>query len=203
VTPTGAAILVALASGFGRQPVMQLDRIGSGAGGRDFSDCPNILRIFLGTSAEKNAPLDGVIVVDANIDDSTPEILGYAMERLLEEGALDVFFTPIQMKKNRPGVMLSFLCRPDQLDLLAGLLLTETTAIGLRYYHADRIVLQRQIVEHQTRYGVVRFKQVIGTSGELLRESSEYEDCRRIAREKGIPCREVMEQLRSKGVPGS
>lgn len=203
VTPTGAAILVALASGFGQQPSMQLERMGSGAGGNNFSDCPNILRAFLGTSAEKTAPPDGVIVVDANIDDSTPEILGYAMERLLEEGALDVFFTPIQMKKNRPGVLLSFLCRPEQLDHLARLLLTETSAIGLRYYRADRMVLQRQIVEHQTRFGVVRFKQVIGISGELLRESPEYEDCRRIAREKGVPCREIMERLQSKGVPGS
>ncbi len=200
VTPTGAAIVAALVSGFGQQPTLQLERIGSGAGGKDFSDCPNILRVFLGTSAEKTAPTDEVIVVDANIDDSTPEILGYTMERLLEEGALDVFFTPIQMKKSRPGVILSFLCRPEQLDQLAGLLLTETSAIGLRYYRADRIVLRRQIVEHQTRFGVVRFKQVIGNSGELLRESPEYEDCRRIAREKGIPCREVMARLHSKGV---
>lgn len=200
VTPTGAAIVAALASGFGQQPTMQLERIGSGAGGKDFSDCPNVLRAFLGTSAEKTAPNDEVIVVDANIDDSTPEIIGYAMERLLEEGALDVYVTSIQMKKNRPGVMVSFLCRPEQLDQLSQLLLAETSAIGLRYYRADRIVLQRRIIERQTGFGTVRYKQVFDSSGSMLRESPEYEDCRRIAREKGIPCREVMEATMQRSV---
>ena len=201
VTPTGAAIVAALASGFGKQPAMVLERIGNGAGGKDFPDCPNILRAFLGKRVEKAEHDDGddVIVVEANIDDSTPELLGYAMERLFEEGALDVFFTPIQMKKNRPGVMVSFLCRPQQLDQLARLLLTETSAIGLRWYRADRIILQRRIVEQQTEFGTVRFKQVIGSNGELLRTSPEYEDCRRIAREREIPCREVMEQLQLRG----
>ncbi len=201
VTPTGAAILAALANGFGLQPTMVLEKTGSGAGGKDFPDCPNILRAFLGRSAEKTVSDDEVIVVDANIDDSTPEILGYAMERILEEGALDVYFTPIQMKKSRPGVMLSFLCRPAQLDRLAGLLMSETSAIGLRHYRADRIIMLRQIVERQTGFGVVRFKQAIGTSGELLRESPEYDDCRRIARETGMPCREIMERLCGKGAP--
>ena len=194
VTPTGAAIVAALASGFGKQPAMLLEKIGCGAGGKDFSDCPNILRAFLGKRIESAD--DGVIVVESNIDDSTPEVLGYAMERLFEEGALDVFFTPIQMKKNRPGVMLSFLCRPEQLDRLAELLLTETSAIGLRHYRADRIVLERQGVEQDTEYGPVRFKQVFARGGKLLRSAPEYEDCRRIAREQGIACRDVMEQLK-------
>ncbi len=199
VTPTGAAILVALANGFGIQPIMVLDKTGCSAGGKDFSDCPNVLRAFLGRSDEKAAPAGEVIVIEANIDDSTPEVLGYAMERLLEEGALDVYFTSIQMKKGRPGVMLSFLCRPEQLDQLAQLLLAETTAIGLRYYRADRIVLQRRSVEQHTEFGTVRFKQIVGSGGELLRTSPEYEDCRRIAREKGISCLEVMERLQRKG----
>jgi pyridinium-3,5-bisthiocarboxylic acid mononucleotide nickel chelatase len=199
VTPTGAAIVAALASGFGKQPAMMLERVGNGAGGRDFPDCPNILRAFLGHSTTDQKQADDVIVAEANIDDSTPEVLGYATERLFEEGALDVFFTPIQMKKGRPGVMASFLCRPEQLDQLAQLLLTETSAIGLRYYRADRIVLQRRVVEQQTEFGTVRFKQVIDSSGEVLRASPEYEDCRRIAREKGIPCREVMERLQRRG----
>ena len=202
VTPTGAAIVAALAIGFGKQPAMLLERIGSGAGGRDFPDCPNILRAFLGRNIEKTGG-DEVVVVEANIDDSTPEVLGYAMERLFEEGALDVYFTPIQMKKNRPGVMLSFLCRPQQLDSLANLLLIETSAIGLRHYRADRIIMQRQIVEQQTKFGIVRFKQVIDDSGKVLRASPEYEDCRRIAKERRIPCREVMELLHHKGVSGT
>jgi uncharacterized protein (TIGR00299 family) protein len=195
VTPTGAAIVVTLAVGFGAQPAMLLDRLGSGAGGKDFPDCPNILRAFLGRSAEKEASTDEVIVVEANIDDSTPELLGYAMERLFDEGALDVFFTPIQMKKNRPAVMLSFLCTSQQLERLAQLLLAETSAIGLRYHRADRIVLRRQSVELQSEFGSVRFKQVFDSNGDVVRRSPEYEDCRRIARERGIPCQEVMLRL--------
>lgn len=203
VTPTGAAILVALASQFGRQPAMVLERIGNGAGGRDFADCPNILRAFLGTATQPDRNSDGVVVAESNIDDSTPEQLGYAMERLFEEGALDVFFTPIQMKKNRPGVMLSFICLPHQLEHLSRLLLTETSAIGLRHYPADRIVLQRRIVEQCTELGAVRFKQIIDNDGKVLRASPEYEDCRRIAREKNIPCREVMEILQCRGASQS
>lgn len=203
VTPTGAAIVAALASGCGKQPDMLLERIGNGAGGKDFPDCPNILRAFLGRSVEKTVHADDVIVAETNIDDSTPEQIGYAMERLFEGGALDVFFTPIQMKKNRPGVTVSFLCRPEQLDQLARLLLTETSAIGLRHYRADRIVLQRRIVEQQTEFGPVRFKHVIDSRGEVLRASPEYEDCRRIARERDLPCREVMERLQRTGASGT
>ncbi|MDD2271163.1 MAG: nickel pincer cofactor biosynthesis protein LarC [Desulfuromonadaceae bacterium] len=199
VTPTGAAILVALAGKFGQQPAMRLERVGSGAGGRDFPDCPNILRAFLGRSTTEQRQDDDIIVVETNIDDSTPELLGYTMERLLEEGALDVFFTPIQMKKNRPGVMVSFLCHHDQLDRLSGLLLGETSAIGLRYYRADRIVLQRQVVELQTEFGSVRFKQVLDDDGNIVRAAPEYDDCRRIAREQKLPCRDVMERLQCAG----
>jgi hypothetical protein len=195
VTPTGAAIVAALASGFGTQPAMILEKTGCGAGGRDFEDCPNILRAFLGRIVEKADNPDEVIVVEANIDDSTPEVLGYAMERLIEAGALDAFFTPIQMKKNRPGVMLSFLCRPELLDLLAEIVLTETSAIGLRHYRTSRIVLERKIVEQQTEFGLVHLKQVFGRDGTLLRSTPEYEDCRRIARERGIPLQTIISPL--------
>jgi uncharacterized protein (TIGR00299 family) protein len=199
VTPTGAAIVAVLAVGFGKQPPMTLEKIGCGAGGKDFSDCPNMVRAFLGRTAENKDYSDEVIVVETNIDDSTPEILGYAMERLFEEGALDVFFTPIQMKKNRPAVMLSFLCRPELFDRLSHLLLTETTAIGLRYSRADRVVLPRLVVERVTPFGPVRFKEMRDSSGTLLRRAPEYEECRRIAREQQLTCREVMEQLQSIG----
>ncbi len=200
VTPTGAAIVAALATGFGAQPEMLLDKVGSGAGGKDFPDCPNIVRAFLGRKAETEASADEVTVVEANIDDSTPELLGYAMERLFEAGALDVFFTSIQMKKNRPGVMVSFLCKLHQLDLLAGLLLTETSAIGLRYYRAGRIILRRQLLERQTEFGPVRFKQIFDNTGKIIRTTPEYEDCRRIAREQELPCQEVMMRLQRSGV---
>jgi uncharacterized protein (TIGR00299 family) protein len=201
VTPTGAAIVAALVCESGQHPDMLLERIGCGAGGKDFSDCPNIVRAFLGYARADNKVADDVMVVEANIDDSTPELLGYAMERLFEEGALDVFFTSIQMKKNRPGVMLSFLCRPQQLDQLAGLLLAETSAIGLRHYRASRIILQRRIVEQQTEFGVVSYKQVVDASGEVIRATPEYEDCRRIARENELPCQKVMARLLYQGVP--
>lgn len=196
VTPTGAAIVAALGSGFGKQPDMGLERIGCGAGGKDFPDCPNILRAFLGTVAASQTRDDEVIVAETNIDDSTPEVLGYVMERLLEAGALDCFFSPIQMKKNRPAVLLSFLCRPGDLASLARLVLAETSAIGLRHSPAGRITLERCIEERPTQFGTVRFKLVF-SDGRLLRCAPEYEDCRRIARELGIPCREVMERLAS------
>lgn len=200
VTPTGAAILAALCDGFGKQPQMLLDRIGCGAGSKDFEDCPNVLRAFLGQVAAVDRPADQVIVAEANIDDSSAEVLGYAMERLLEGGALDSFFTPIQMKKNRPGTMLSFLCRPEQFTALSKIVLTETSAIGLRHHRADRTVLERRIVELPTELGVVRFKQVFDADGQLLRAAPEYEDCRRIAIERGMPCREVMQRVQRAGV---
>lgn len=194
ITPTGAAIIAALVSGFGKQPSMILKKTGCGAGEKDFADCPNVLRAFFGSNSSHTAD-DDVIVVESNIDDSTPEILGYAMEQLLEAGALDVYFIPIQMKKNRPGALLSFLCHSQQLDALARLLLAETSAIGLRYYRVDRIVLQRRITERQTEFGPVRFKQVIDSSGSVMRTSPEYDDCRRIARTLQLPCQDVMKSL--------
>ena len=198
VTPTGAAIVAAVAGGFGALPPMLLEKTGCGAGGKDFEDCPNILRAFLGRGVEIADNPDEVIVVEANIDDSTPELLGYAMERLLEAGALDVFFTSIQMKKNRPAVMLSFLCRPEQLDQMAEIVLTETSAIGLRHYRTARIVLERKIAEHQTEFGLVRLKEVFGRNGTLLRSAPEYEDCRRIARERGIPLQKLLRVVEEK-----
>lgn len=200
VTPTGAAILAALCDGFGKQPGMLLDRVGCGAGSKDFDDCPNVLRAFLGQAVAVDRPADQVIVAEANIDDSSAEVLGYTMERLLEGGALDVFFTPIQMKKNRPGTMLSFLCRPEQFAVLSRIVLTETSAIGLRHHRVERTVLERRIVELPTELGLVRFKQIFDDDGGLLRAAPEYEDCRRIAVERGMPCRDVMERVQRPGV---
>ena len=194
VTPTGAAIVAALATATSPRPPLTLTGIGCGAGGKDFEDCPNILRAFLGQVQEPAETSDAILVVETNIDDSTPEVLGYVMERLLEKGALDVFFTPIQMKKNRPATQLSFLCRPEQRDDLARLVLLETSAIGVRCYPANRIKLERRIEEIETDFGPVRFKQVFD-QGRYLRSTPEYDDCRRIARERDIPCREVIRQL--------
>ena len=196
VTPTGAAILAALASGSGPRPAMALTKVGSGAGGKDFPDCPNVLRAFLGQTEVAMSLGAEVLVVESNIDDSTPEVLGYAMERLLEQGALDVFFTPIQMKKNRPATQLSFLCRPEQLEILARLVLSETSAIGLRHYPVGRITLERRIEEQETTFGTMRFK-LIFDNGCLLRIAPEYEECRRVAREHGLPLQDVLRMVSS------
>lgn len=198
VTPTGAAVIAALTNGCTKQPKMLLEKTGCGAGAKDFEDCPNILRAFMGRSSKQSQHRD-VVVVESNIDDSTPEILGYAMDCLFKEGALDVWHTPIQMKKNRPAVMLSFISTPESFERLAHILLTETSAIGLRHYVAERIILERQIEVRQTKYGKVRFKLIFGSSGDILRSYPEYEDCRRIASESGIPYRVVMEHLQLEG----
>jgi pyridinium-3,5-bisthiocarboxylic acid mononucleotide nickel chelatase len=190
VTPTGAAIIAALADGFGFPPAMEIEKIGSGAGGKDFSDVPNILRAFLCSSVIATE-VDHLVVMEANIDDSSPEILGYALERLLAEGALDAWFTPIQMKKCRPAVMLSILCAPAETDKFGHIILEETSSIGIRHYPVSRLALERRIEERETRFGKVRFK-VTG-----LGEKPEYEDCRKIAMEKGLPLREVYRILQS------
>ena len=190
VTPTGAAILAALVTRSAAPPDMTFARIGSGAGSRDFSDCPNILRAFLGTGGSEGS--EEVMEVSCNLDDVTPEIIGYVQELLLESGALDAWLVPVQMKKGRPGVILSFLCIPADRERLAALLMSETGTLGVRYGLRRRIVQERRIEERDTQFGPLRFK--VSEYG----EKPEYEDCRRIARERGIPCRDVMQQLLNK-----
>jgi len=190
VTPTGAAILAALASSSGHRPEMTLTRVGSGAGGKDFGDCPNILRAMLGTAGVKaGQAAEEVVEVACNLDDVTPEVTGYVQELLLESGALDVWLAPVQMKKGRPGIVLTFLCVPADLGRLATLVMAETGTLGVRHHRRQRIVQSRRIERRDTRFGPVRFK--INEYG----EKPEYEDCRRIARERGIPCRKVMQLL--------
>lgn len=189
VTPTGAAIAAALSAGFGGAPAMTVRGIGCGAGSREFADLPNILRVVLGeTSASLSR--DEIVVAETHIDDMNTEILGYVMERLLQGGALDVAFSPLQMKKNRPGVKLTILSSPEKLDELARLVLRETTAAGVRYYPANRLVLGRAGEERETSLGRVRVKS-FDLGGEPLRMAPEFEECRRIAEEKQLPLREV------------
>jgi uncharacterized protein (DUF111 family) len=172
---------------------MTLSRVGSGAGGKDFSDCPNILRAFIGTSAAGGT--EDVREVSCNLDDATPEVIGYVQELLLEKGALDVWLAPLQMKKGRPGTILSFLCPPPDLERLAALVMAETGTLGVRYASLRRIVQSRRIEERDTQFGPVWFK--VSEYG----EKPEYEDCRRIARERGIPCRDIMQQLMNRERP--
>jgi uncharacterized protein (TIGR00299 family) protein len=189
VTPTGAAIVAALARGFGTAPAMRVTAIGNGAGSKDFPDVPNILRLVMGEKAGRLLR-DEIYVVETHIDDMNPEILGFLMERLLGGGALDVAFSPLQMKKNRPGTKLTVLAPREKLDQLARLVLTESTAIGVRYYPAERLKMERVVEERVTSLGKVRVK-VVRDDGEVLRVAPEFEECRRVAEERGIPLVDV------------
>ena len=186
-TPTGAALLRALASSFGALPPMRVLANGYGAGDRDFPEHANVLRVLIGETT--NAPeATTVSVIEANIDDSTPEVLGYSIERLLEAGALDVTLTPLVMKKNRPGTLLRVIAKPEDRETLAELVMAETSTLGLRLYSAERRVQKREIVIVQTPHGEVRVK--VTDSG----YAPEYEDCRRIARENGVPLRQILSE---------
>jgi pyridinium-3,5-bisthiocarboxylic acid mononucleotide nickel chelatase len=188
VTPTGAAIIAALAEGFGPPPPMVPERIGYGAGEKDFAEVPNLLRLVLGeaSGAAGVATPDEVLSIETQVDDMNPELLGFLMERLLDAGALDVAFSALQMKKNRPGTLISVLANPGDLEKLSGIILSQSTAIGLRYYPTRRITLSRRIEERATSLGPVQVK-VLGNG----RVAPEFEECRRIALEKGLPLIEV------------
>ena len=188
VTPTGAAIIAALAEGFGPPPPMLPEAIGYGAGEKDFPELPNLLRLVLG---EACAPAAGaaaqeVLAIETQVDDMNPELLGFLMERLLGAGALDVSFSARQMKKNRPGTLVSVLSEPGDLEKLSGIILSESTAIGLRYYPVRRITLARRIEERVTSLGPVQVKVL-----ENGRVAPEFEECRRIALASGLPLPEV------------
>jgi uncharacterized protein (TIGR00299 family) protein len=185
-TPTGAALAVTLARGFGTLPPLKIAVTGYGAGGYDFPDRANVLRVILG---EESGALEAttVAVLEANIDDLSPQVLAYAMERLLEKGALDVTLQSIQMKKGRPGTLLRVLARPEDRETLAQAMFAETSTFGLRMYTAERRVQAREWVEVETPHGKVRMK----LSGEGA-YAPEYEDCRRVALESGVPLKQVM-----------
>ncbi|GFO68654.1 UPF0272 protein [Geomonas limicola] len=185
VTPTGAAIVAALAESFGPPPAMTVERLGYGAGEKEFAELPNLLRLVLG-DLEETTRAGEVLVLETQVDDMTPELLGFLMERLLEAGALDVSFTALQMKKNRPGTLVSVLANPGDLERLSGLILAESSAIGLRYYPVQRITLERRVEERETSLGKLKVK-LLGNG----RITPEFEECRRIALEKGLPLIEV------------
>ncbi|MFQ5776388.1 MAG: nickel pincer cofactor biosynthesis protein LarC [Terriglobia bacterium] len=193
VTPTGAALVTTLASGYGPLPRMTVSAVGYGAGSRDVKEQPNVLRVFLGESAEaaRSASEPEVVVLEANLDDMSPLIGGYFMEQALAAGALDVFYTPVQMKKNRPGLVLTVICPPERADALSELIFQQTTTIGLRLYHAQRRLLERTFVTVRTPLGPVRMK-LARLNGRVLNAAPEYEDCRRLAREKSVPLKQVL-----------
>jgi uncharacterized protein (TIGR00299 family) protein len=190
VTPTGAAIVAALGYSFGRAPSMTISAVGSGAGDKDFPDVPNVLRAMIGEKVSDGLQRDELYVAETNIDDMNPEILGFLMERLFAGGALDVTFSPLQMKKNRPGVKVTVLCSPENLETLGRLVLSESTAIGVRYYPVNRLKMERAKEERDTSLGRVAVK-VVRDGDVTVRVVPEFEECRRIALEKGLPLLDV------------
>jgi pyridinium-3,5-bisthiocarboxylic acid mononucleotide nickel chelatase len=196
VTPTGAAIVKTLVRRFLPFPPMQVDKVGYGAGTRDLAGQPNVCRITVGEAQPEYASKpseETITVLEANLDDLNPQIFGYVMDRLLEEGALDVFGTTVQMKKNRPGTRLTVLCRPGDASRLSHLLFRETTTLGVRQRQEKREVVDRRWVTVTTEWGDVRMK-VASTNGDVTNYAPEYEDCRRIAAERQIPLKHVIEE---------
>lgn len=197
VTPTGAALVSTLARDFGPMPPMKVERIGYGAGEKDFHGLSNLARLFLGEGreflkAQPGAPGDEVVsVIEANVDDMSPQIYGYFLDQAFALGALDVTCTSIQMKKNRPGLMVSVICEPEQSDALSQLLFEQTTTIGVRIHEARRKVLERKVVAVETPYGLVKVK-VARRGGKALNVAPEYEDCRRLAAENAVPLKDVI-----------
>ena len=194
VTPTGAALITELATSFGPPPLLRQERVGYGAGRRDLEEIPNLLRVRIGETISGLAA-DRVVLVEANIDDMNPEIYGYLLDLLLEQGARDVYITPIHMKKGRPANLLSVLVDEAQLDAIANTILGETTTIGVRYHQVERRKLERSITTVSTPYGPVRVK-VSWFDGQR-RAAPEYEDCARLARQQRVPIQAVYAAARA------
>lgn len=184
-TPTGAAVVAALACDFGAMPPMRVEAIGYGAGDRDFAEHANVTRVMIGETSGA-AEATTVSVIEANIDDASPQLIAYAVERLFEAGALDAMVIPAQMKKGRPGVLIQAIAAPGKREELAAILFRETTTLGVRFYTAERRVQAREWVEVETPHGKVRVK--AGEEG----FAPEYEDARRLAAESGAPLKQIL-----------
>ncbi|MHB1422659.1 MAG: nickel pincer cofactor biosynthesis protein LarC [Gemmataceae bacterium] len=202
-TPTGAAILATVVQEWIEQPIMTIERIGHGAGQRDFLEQPNLLRVFVGEVAPPYPPplaggaeFDRVWMLETNLDDVPAEVIGYCFDQLFVAGALDVFTTPIQMKKNRPGVLLSAIAPESALPVLEAILFRETATFGIRRYPVQRSKLQREAVTVETRWGPIHGKRGWRHEGTTV-FTPEYEDCARIARQHGIALREVYAVVRN------
>jgi len=193
VTPTGAAILRMLNVTYAPLPAMRVAAAGYGAGGRETPGQPNLLRLLVGEEDDESAT-ESVAVIETVIDDSTPQLLAYVSERLLEAGAWDVYRTSMQMKKGRAGVQLTVLCRPDLVAALRDLIFRETTTIGLRWRTENKVALRREFVKVTTAWGEVCIKIARWPSGEIANASPEYEDCRKLAAEHSVPLKRVMQE---------
>jgi pyridinium-3,5-bisthiocarboxylic acid mononucleotide nickel chelatase len=197
VTPTGAAIVSVLASRFAQFPAMKTEKIGYGAGTRNFKNSPNVLRLTMGETTEAQHespfPMEEITVLEANVDDMTPQVFGYVLEQALQNGALDAFGTPIQMKKSRPGMLLTVLCRTEDSQSLTKFILAETTTLGVRMRRENRAALTRRHVSVTTKWGDVRIK-LANLNGSISNYAPEYEDCRQIAKDQKVPLKTVMQE---------
>ena len=193
LTPTGAVILTSLGSQFGEMPPMSLERIGYGAG-RDDLPHPNLLRLIIGTSTATSGK-ERVVVIETNIDDMNPQFYDYIMEKLLAMGVLEVFLTPVMMKKNRPATLLTVISPAEKLPSVTAFLLRETTTLGLRWREEERSRTDREIISLQTRYGKIRFK-LARWEGRMVNLAPEYEDCKRLALKKRVPLKQVFEEAK-------
>ena len=198
VTPTGALIATTYASSFGPIPAMSVERVGYGAGDRDDPVTPNVLRVLIGRETDVvqafrpsgAAEAARVIVIECEIDDMNPQIFGVVMDRLYAAGALEVFYIPVQMKKNRPGTLLTVVAPPELRARMTDVVFSETTTIGLRHYDVDRECLERAIVAVETPIGPVRFK-VASRDGRVMNATPEFEDCAQLAAANNLPVKEV------------
>jgi uncharacterized protein (TIGR00299 family) protein len=190
VTPTGALIATTFAGEFGPMPSMSIDRVGYGAGDRDDPVTPNVLRVLIGRAADAPRTGDRVTVIECEIDDMNPQLFGVVMERLYAAGALEVFYTPVQMKKNRPGTLLTVVAAPALRAEMTDIVFSETTTIGLRHYDVDRECLEREIVSVATPIGAVRFK-IARHNGRIVNATPEFDDCAALARERRLSVKDV------------
>jgi uncharacterized protein (TIGR00299 family) protein len=196
LTPTGAAIITTVCSEFGALPALKLAQTGYGAGTREYEDFPNVLRVLIGETLDAQRSEAQLWMLETNVDDMSPQVFGHVMERAFELGALDCYFTPIQMKKNRPGVLLSILCSEDEREKLLHLLFSETTTLGVRNYQVERRALERHTVRVETQYGPIDVK-VAQLNGHIVKQMPEYEQCRQAARNANVPLRNVEEAARN------
>lgn len=195
-TPTGAAIITTISDDFIPLPLFKIGKIGHGAGSKDIKSHPNVLRLFIGKRGH-NYDRDEVIVIETNIDDMNPQVYEYLIERLFEKGALDVYITPIMMKKNRPAHLLTILAEKEKIDALMDILFMETTTFGIRMHSTFRNKLSREMRKVKTEYGNIRVK--VGRRGnDIIKTTPEYEDCKEIARKKGLPLIDLLDEVKRK-----
>ena len=199
VTPTGAAIIATVCEEYGPLPALKLEHTGYGAGSRTYEKFPNALRVVIGEQQAQHGTLNSkhetLLMLETNIDDLSPQVFGHVMDRALELGALDCYFTPIQMKKNRPGVLLSVLCGAAQKDKISEMLFAETTTLGIRSYAVERRALQRQVVQVETQYGPIDVK-VARMNGHVVNEMPEFDQVQAAAVQAGVPFRTVDRAVR-------